>query len=55
MFDPEDNPLGVPLVQVSLFSQEDPNMHFALGKAVSKLRDEGVVIIGSGMAVHNLR
>ncbi|PUU76337.1 aromatic ring-opening dioxygenase LigB subunit [Tuber borchii] len=55
MFDPEDNPLGVPLVQVSLFSQEDPNMHYALGKAVSKLRDEGVVIIGSGMAVHNLR
>ncbi|PWW78486.1 Extradiol aromatic ring-opening dioxygenase [Tuber magnatum] len=55
MFGPEENPLGVPLVQVSLFGQEDPNMHYALGKAVSKLRDEGVVIIGSGMAVHNLR
>ncbi|RPB01744.1 Extradiol aromatic ring-opening dioxygenase [Choiromyces venosus 120613-1] len=55
MFDPEDNPLGVPLVQVSLFGQEDPNLHYALGKAVAKLRDEGVVIIGSGMAVHNLR
>lgn len=55
MFNPEDNPLGVPLVQVSLFGQEDPDMHYALGKAVSKLRDEGVVIIGSGMAVHNLR
>ncbi|KAG0127420.1 Extradiol ring-cleavage dioxygenase, class III enzyme, subunit B [Tuber indicum] len=55
MFGPEENPLGVPLVQVSLFGQEDPNMHYALGRAVSKLRDEGVVIIGSGMAVHNLR
>ncbi|KAH0613904.1 uncharacterized protein H6S33_005790 [Morchella sextelata] len=55
MFHPEDNPLGVPLVQVSLFGNEDPNKHYELGKAVSKLRSEGVVVIGSGMAVHNLR
>jgi aromatic ring-opening dioxygenase catalytic subunit (LigB family) len=30
-------------------------MHYALGEAVSRLRAEGVVIVCSGMAVHNLR
>lgn len=54
-FDPEKNPLSVPIVQVSLFDIEDPDMHYALGKAVSSLREEGVLVIASGMAVHNLR
>lgn len=54
-FDPEKNPLNVPLVQVSLFHNEDPDLHYRLGQAVSSLRDEGVVIIGAGMSVHNLR
>ncbi|KAB5560276.1 Extradiol ring-cleavage dioxygenase, class III enzyme, subunit B [Coniochaeta sp. 2T2.1] len=53
-FDPEINPLNVPLVQVSLYDNEDPDAHYALGKAVSSLRDEGIVIIGAGMSVHNL-
>lgn len=55
MFDPEDNPLNVPVVQVSLFNSENADQHYALGSALQKLRSEGVVIIGSGMAVHNLR
>jgi 4,5-DOPA dioxygenase extradiol len=54
-FNPEKNPLNVPLVQVSLFDSEDPDQHYALGRALSSLRDENIVIIGSGMAVHNLR
>jgi len=54
-FDPETNPLGVPIVQVSLYEAEDADMHLRLGKAVEGLRDEGVLIIVSGMAVHNLR
>lgn len=54
-FAPDSNPLNVPLVQVSLLSSEDPHRHYALGRAVSALRDEGVVIIGAGMSVHNLR
>ncbi|EMC94541.1 hypothetical protein BAUCODRAFT_35767, partial [Baudoinia panamericana UAMH 10762] len=55
MFDPKTNPLNVPIVQVSLYDSEDPERHYALGQALSSLRDEGVQIIGSGMAVHNLR
>ncbi|KAL3449367.1 Extradiol ring-cleavage dioxygenase, class III enzyme, subunit B [Aspergillus insuetus] len=54
-FEPESNPLNVPIVQVSLFNTEDPMQHFRLGQAVQKLREENILIIVSGMAVHNLR
>jgi len=54
-FNPEKNPLNVPIVQVSLFDSEDPTQHQALGTALAPLRDEGVLVICSGMAVHNLR
>jgi len=54
-FAPNENPLNVPLVQASLFSSEDPNQHYKLGKAVASLRSENIAIIVSGMAVHNLR
>ena len=54
-FDPEKNPLNVPVVQASLFSTEDPDQHYRLGQAVAKLREESIQIIVSGMAVHNLR
>ena len=54
-FDPEENPLNAPIVQVSLFSSEDPNQHYNLGRAVANLRSQNIAIIVSGMAVHNLR
>jgi len=54
-FDPELNPLGVPVVQVSLFDTEDPIQHYRLGEAVAALREQNILIIVSGMAVHNLR
>ncbi|KAL2820090.1 Extradiol ring-cleavage dioxygenase, class III enzyme, subunit B [Aspergillus granulosus] len=54
-FEPESNPLNVPVVQVSLFNSEDPMQHYRLGQAVQKLREENILIIVSGMAVHNLR
>ncbi|KAH6630187.1 Extradiol ring-cleavage dioxygenase, class III enzyme, subunit B [Chaetomium sp. MPI-SDFR-AT-0129] len=54
-FPPDTNPLTCPLVQVSLFHSEDPNAHYRLGRAVSALRDENIVIITTGMTVHNLR
>lgn len=55
LFDPETNPLNVPIVQASLFSSEDPDQHYNLGRAVSSLRSDNIAIILSGMAVHNLR
>ncbi|CEJ59639.1 Putative Dioxygenase [Penicillium brasilianum] len=54
-FEPDSNPLNVPVVQVSLFDTEDPNQHYRLGQAVARLREENILIIVSGMAVHNLR
>lgn len=54
-FDSEENTLTVPLVQISLFSSEDPHQHYNLGRAVAKLRSQNIAIIVSGMAVHNFR
>jgi aromatic ring-opening dioxygenase catalytic subunit (LigB family) len=45
----------VPLYQVAMRSHYDPAEHFALGRSLAPLRDEGVVIIGSGLSYHNLR
>jgi aromatic ring-opening dioxygenase catalytic subunit (LigB family) len=53
-FDPKKNPLNVPIVQVSLFNSEDVDQHYRMGQALESLRDEGILIIGAGMAVHNL-
>ncbi|KAH0559879.1 hypothetical protein GP486_003599 [Trichoglossum hirsutum] len=54
-FAPDENPLDVPIVQLSLFNSDDPDQHYRLGQALSTLRAEKVQIIVSGMAVHNLR
>lgn len=45
----------MPIVQVSLFGNEDPAKHYRLGQAVESLRDEDILIVGAGMAVHNLQ
>ncbi|KAK9376663.1 Extradiol ring-cleavage dioxygenase, class III enzyme, subunit B [Lipomyces chichibuensis] len=52
---PDFQELKVPIIQVSLFGTDNPNQHFALGKALAPLRDENILLIGSGMTVHNLR
>lgn len=45
----------VPLFQVSMRDHYDPSEHFALGRALAPLRDQGVLIVGSGLSYHNLR
>lgn len=42
-------------MQVSLLGNENPEQHYRIGQALESLRDEGILIIGAGMAVHNLR
>ena len=45
----------IPVVQMSLRQDMDPAAHIAAGRALTALRDEGVLIVGSGMSFHNMR
>jgi aromatic ring-opening dioxygenase catalytic subunit (LigB family) len=44
----------VPILQLSLQASLDPVLHLTLGSALAPLRDQGVLIVGSGMSYHNL-
>ena len=49
---PEAN---IPVVAMSIHPSLDPELHCKLGQALSRLREEGVLVVGSGMSFHNLR
>jgi 4,5-DOPA dioxygenase extradiol len=45
----------IPIVQLSIDEGQPPMFHYEMGKRLTALREEGILVIGSGNVVHNLR
>ncbi len=46
---------NIPVLELSLNYSEEPEYHYRVGKELGALRDKGILMIGSGNIVHNLR
>jgi 4,5-DOPA dioxygenase extradiol len=45
---------NIPVVQLSIDETQPPSFHYEIGKRLAPLREEGILILGSGNLVHNL-
>lgn len=45
----------LPILQLSLLDSLDPAAHIAMGRALAPLREEGVLLLGSGNSYHNMQ
>jgi len=45
----------IPVIEMSVDRSLDPALHVAAGRGLAQLRDEGVLILGSGMSFHNMQ
>lgn len=45
----------IPVVQLSIDRTQPPSFHYEIGKLLAPLRNEGVLLLGSGNLVHNLQ
>src|SRR5258708_35734188 len=45
---------NIPIVQLSVDETQPASFHFEIGRKLAPLRDEGILIVGSGNLVHNL-
>jgi len=44
----------IPVVQLSIDGTQPPSLHYEIGRRLASLREEGILILGSGNVVHNL-